>query len=89
VTGIFVAIGGLVAFITLSIIGILRWRRRRQPPEPVPGIPYAALAYPAAPVGRNGQPEPTTTAPESGVVWHDVTDLEPSSPFPRGKVSKT
>jgi len=88
-TGILVALGGLLAFLVLSAIGFLRWRHRRRSRQPVAAIPYAALAYPAAPVGRNGRPEPTAaTSEESGVVWHDVTDIVPASPFHRGNLSR-
>jgi subtilisin family serine protease len=83
-----VAIGAVIAFLVLIIVGMVK-RRRRRSPDPAPGIPYAALAYPAAPVGRDGQPEPAAGPSDAGnVVWHDVTDIEPSDPFKRSKVSK-
>jgi subtilisin family serine protease len=88
-TGVFIAIGALVVLLVLGLYGILRWRARRGRPPSITGIPYAALAYPAAPVGRNGRPEPAASVPESGVVWHDVTDIEPSSPFKRAKTSRS
>ena len=87
--GVLVAIAGVAAFLLLGAVGL--WRRLRRPRyrEPVAPIPYAALAYPAAPVGRNGRPEPAQSRDDTGVVWHDVTDIVPASPFNRGKVIRS
>jgi subtilisin family serine protease len=84
-----VAIAALIAFLVLCIVAMVR-RRQRPGPDPVSAIPYAALAYPAAPIGRDGQPEPAAAATDAAgnVVWHDVTDIEPGTPFKRSKVSK-